>query len=179
MRTVPGLGKIVRPDPVSGLTFIEILLVVMILLVIAGLALPDFSRGYQALLLQQEAGRVAALMRYAQSRAVLDGRRTRLVVQIPENEYWLEEDSADDSLAGADIVPEAFERLSGRWGRTERMSPEMTVLASAEAIHFFPDGQIDPGQLSFCRGERCLIVTTQMQRGLILVVQPQKEEEGT
>ncbi len=146
-------------------TLIEIILVVLILTVIAGLAAPNLSRSLTKHQFEKSADELFNLMRYAQSRAITQGHDVRLVFNDDYTEYWLSEDAEDKSLTS----PEAeFSRVPGRMGLTRRI-PESIRVQSEEKDHltFYPDGQIDRAEFAVCKGDRCKVVSTRIQRGFI------------
>lgn len=81
-----------RPRPRArraGFTLIEMLAVVLIFALLAGLALPRLGvRTGRAL--DEEATRLAATLEFARQRAVMTGVPHRLVLDLDAGRYWLE-----------------------------------------------------------------------------------------
>lgn len=161
-----------------GFTLIEILLVAVILAVIAVLAVPDFSRTYAGIELRKAADDLAYRMRYAQSYAITTNTRVRLEFDPLFTQYWLTRPT--DSLreqSGDDAAQDVFERLTGRLGQS--MSLPRDVRLSFEdgdpPLFFYPDGTIDKRRISLCRGEDCVFVSTQKQRGQVHVFKQSDE----
>jgi Tfp pilus assembly protein FimT len=81
-----------RPLDESGLTFIELAVVLGILSVVALLVLPAVGRGSAGLELRKETGRVASLLREARLRAVRDRKAVRVSIDRAHNTVTLETD---------------------------------------------------------------------------------------
>ncbi|MFA6378953.1 MAG: prepilin-type N-terminal cleavage/methylation domain-containing protein, partial [Candidatus Omnitrophota bacterium] len=79
----------------SAFTLIELLLVVALMVVIAGLSIPNLPRHLSVFQLDQTTRHVSYLMRYAQSLAVVNQKEYRLCFSLDRLKYWLEEESAD------------------------------------------------------------------------------------
>ncbi|MFC1510607.1 GspH/FimT family protein [Candidatus Omnitrophota bacterium] len=162
----------------GAFTLIEVLLVVVLLGVVAGLAIPNFSNSYKSLVLQNTAGDLAHLMRYAQSRSVMRRAKVDLVFGSAFDEYWLEE-----SLEANDTTGESgHQQISGRWGRKKAVPEQCQMRGEQQRVIFYPDGKMDAVEISVCRQKReeeqgdCVIVSTQWQQGQVVVLQ--KISEG-
>ncbi|MCK5580304.1 MAG: hypothetical protein KAJ18_03435 [Candidatus Omnitrophica bacterium] len=159
----------------GGFTFVEILLVVVLLGVVAGLSIPHFSQSYKTLQVQNIANNIVYLMRYAQSRAIIKNTTVRLVFDGPFERYWLEQ--AQEIGQGDEI---SFARIEGRWGRRFSVSQEVEVSMQDSFIKFYPDGKIDKNEASICRDvsqgkQDCVMITTKWQPGYIHLVKQQGE----
>ena len=71
-----------------GFTLVEILLVVMLIGLAAGLAVPNFSGSFSSLQLRETAENLGYLMRYAQSRAIIRRQPCRLEFNIDNTKPW-------------------------------------------------------------------------------------------
>ena len=163
-----------RDEGMRSFTLIEILLVAVILAVIAVLAVPNFSRTYAGIELRKAADDLAYRMRYAQSYAITKNTRARLEFDPLFTQYWLARptgSSRGEEQSGDDTAQDAFERLTGRLGQS--ISLPRDVRLSFEdgdpSLFFYPDGTIDKRRISLCRGEDCVFVSTQKQRGQVHV----------
>lgn len=141
-------------DVTRGLTLLEMLIVVMILAVVAGMAVPHFARASGRMELRQAARDLAAVIRYGQTRAMMHGRPGRLAVQA--DAFWLEEAREDHA--------EVFDRVPGLWGRRTRLMDSLTLEAPAEPLLFPPDGRMAPAEFRLCRAQVCLRVTAARRR---------------
>ena len=99
-----------RIDKGAGFTLIEVILVVLILSVIAGLTIPRFSSTYNRFILQKSVEDLAYIMRYAQSRAITKNRVIRLEFDSTLSQYWLTQ--AEPHQIKEDPMDQ-FERFSG------------------------------------------------------------------
>lgn len=159
------MGKI---QPLRGFTLVEILLVVLILGILAGAALPRLSHTYRQLQWQKAAEDLRDLMRYAQGRAAASGCPLRLEFAGDYSSYWL----TQSSCGGQNEVQETFARFPGRLGGTFSVPKGISVTPEAAQVVFYPDGQIDKTEVSVCAGGRCRIVSTKEQRGYVWILEP-------
>lgn len=166
--------KYAQSRPVSGHAFlqgfsiIEVLLVVIILSVVAGLAIPNFSRSYHQFHLKNAADELAYVMRYAQSRAVTKNRQVRLEFDPEFSSYWITE--GVDSVLESDDT-QGFQKISGRFGKVFRIPDDLSIEGEASAVTFYPDGRIDRQRFSLCNEKRCFMVSTKEQRGHVRIFQ--------
>jgi len=72
-----------------GFTLIELLVVLTILVLLAGLAAPAFTRQYHEAKLRAAARDLVALMRYARSQAVVEGTTYRLNIDRDASRLWV------------------------------------------------------------------------------------------
>jgi type II secretory pathway pseudopilin PulG len=162
------VNRLTRLNMVEGFTLLEILLVTVILLVMAGAVLPNFSSVWQRLSLKKSVEEFVYLLRYAQSRAVTTNLRHRMNVVIDGSgmEYWLtQEDYVEEGE-----TEEHWARLEGRYGRTTRLPPGFEVNGSDSPVDFFPDGIISPFELTMCDTRKyCYLLSTTKQRGRVHV----------
>ncbi|MBF0384385.1 MAG: prepilin-type N-terminal cleavage/methylation domain-containing protein [Candidatus Omnitrophica bacterium] len=155
-------GKRIR----SGFTLIEIIFVVMIVLIILGIALPNFSKTYSGVLLNQTAQDLTYSMRYAQSLAINKGIMTRLVVDESKGSYWAEEQLTDDT---GDVTDD-FVKGKGRLSRPVQVQADIELECEGGQIMFYPDGSIEKKRLYLCRKEKCFTVTTKELWGQIALL---------
>ncbi|MBI4617775.1 MAG: GspH/FimT family pseudopilin, partial [Planctomycetes bacterium] len=95
----------------SGFTLLELLLVLLVLAFFIGLALAAFSGGQARRDLDHSAARLVSSLKWARERAILTGRRHRLVVAEDGDSAWLEDEA--DPLD----EPGVFAPSEGPWGR--------------------------------------------------------------
>lgn len=143
----------------KAFTLIELMLVIIVFVVIAGIAVPNFRQVYSSMQLKKSANDVAYLMRYAQSRAILKNLKIRLTFDEELKKYWLVQNSSS----------EEYERFKSRTGRAQEIPSQITVDTDELFITFYPDGSIEKKRLYFCRNEKCYTISTQEQRGYINV----------
>jgi len=138
---------------------VELLLVVIILAVVAGLAIPNFSRSYVRLKLTQTAHQLSYGMRYAQSRAIRQNLQHKLVFDTNFKQYVLQTQAA--------VGESDFKRISGRWGRMFIIPTEIELQSPQHEVNFFPDGKIDRLRMYLCQKDQCLTVSTKEQQGYV------------
>jgi len=147
-------------------TLIEIILVVLILAIIAGLTVPNFNPAYKKIQLQQTSDDLAYLMRYAQSRAVTKNHPVCLEFDSDLRKYWLAEEVSRES---GEETAESFRRFPGRLGRTFSIPESVEVESEASTIQFYADGRIDKQHLFVCLESLCYTLSTKEQRGQIRI----------
>ena len=146
----------------KAFTFIEIILVVLIVAIIAGLAVPNFSKTYAAIELKGCAQDLAYLMRYAQSRAITQNHTLQLQWSPDFSQYSLMQEN--EAVKDAAFVP-----LDGKMGRSFLIPKGITLTSTKAVISFYPDGNIDEEAMEICQEKRCLTVSTKIQNGYVRV----------
>lgn len=157
----------------KAFSLIELLLVAVLLLVVAGLSIPDLSRAYDTVQLRAASRNISYLMRYAQSLAVIHQKEYRICFRQNPIAYWLEEAVADNSGTGMNGEEKRFERLKGAKGRIFSLPSGVTVDVLTPNIVFYPDATMDRAQV-LVRGknQKEIIISTQERRGQIDVFSP-------
>ncbi len=151
----------------TGVTAVEMLLVVLLVSVVTAMTVPSFRQTYGRFCLQKTAEDLAYVMRYAQSRAIAKNRQMRLEFSADWTSYFLAQKTEGDARAGD------FERFSGRLGRDFQILKDIKVQAEGPYIIFWPDGNIDRQSLEVCRDMKCLSVSTKEQRGYVRIIEQQ------
>jgi len=172
-RAVSGYRR-VRPTA-AGFTLIEIILVVVVISVLAGVAVPHFSRSFKNLLVQTTVNQLASVMRYAQGRSIAQRAVIRLIFKENLNAYQLQQATDTSDPLNAE---EAFEPLPNRWGRWFLIPVGVEAEATRRTIEFYPDGRIQKARVILCHEQRCLTVSSRDQRGRVLIFDGRLEEEG-
>lgn len=135
----PSRVKSKRP----GFTFIELMLVAILIGIVVGISTPIFRRTFGHLQLDDTCHNIAKLMRYAQQRAVVEREAYRLRFDSSRGTYWLEVEKAEvDPLR----TSKAFVPIRGRFGKRYPIPRGIVVTFKEEdvtAITFYPDGRAD------------------------------------
>lgn len=160
------IGLKTKNKHVYGFTLIELILAAVVLLVIVGLAIPNFSHTYKNLQLKQCTDDIVYMMRYAQSRAIVKNNQMRIVFNDELTKYWLEEES-DEETAGEQTE---FKKFEGRLGRSRSVAGIINLELEENQIFFYPDGTIDKQYIFVCSQnkadkEKCFTISTKEQRG--------------
>ena len=103
----------------AGVTLVELVVTLAIVLTAATLVLPAIGRGTEALRLRSEAGRVAALLREARLRAITQHRPTHVELDRARSTVALTVGEAAEPARRVDLPPglrlsaaEGFDRLT-------------------------------------------------------------------
>ena len=129
----------------DSFTLIELLVVVVVLSVLVGLAVPNFSSAFANVQLSDTANAISDLMRYAQGRAVVNRRELRLIFE--DGYYRLQESSAQDDEQDDENSEENFVNIEGRMGRRFAVPQDITIESSSLSIKFYPDGTIEKARI--------------------------------
>ena len=156
----------------QAFSFVEVILVVIILGVACAISLPNLSRAYHDLLLENEAETLLVVIRYAQSRSIMKQKNCRLFFDEAFRRYWIFErqDEEDRMPPESSLDPqEGFVRISNRWGKINKIDEKIEVNASKKFMEFFPDGQMEKMRVKMCLKTECLIISTGKERGRVRV----------
>ncbi len=157
-----------RMMSLAGFTLIELLVVVLIISITLGLSAPLFRKTFSNVQLSLRAEEMTGLMRYARERAVVENARTRFNVDAQSGKYWLSKKKEDD---------EAYERLSGQYGREYFLGEEIKIEAQEGGIDFYPDGEISPAEIILINSnKKSLTILT--KSGLGNAISIIKDESG-
>ena len=150
-------------------TLIELLLVVMIMAMLAGLSVPLFSKSYAEWQVRQAADDIVYLMRYARVRAMTE----QVVYQVAFRDGAAVLLKASDEVTNQGWV---FKIVSGARGRPRALPSAVVLLAAPLAVNCFPDGKIDPVHFSVRGKTGGLVISTEEVWGHVEVWD---DENGT
>lgn len=128
MRRVPGRR--------SGVTLIELALVTLILLTLAGLSAPAFKKTITGLSAKNTAFSVSKLMNYAQEMAVIKRNSYKISFDPNAGTYRLLEETPGPKGP-------VYTKISGRYGRSFRIGPDLRISGEKKEAVFYPDGHCD------------------------------------
>jgi len=157
---------------IPAFTLIEILLVIVILTIIGGLAIPNLSQTFSRVQLNQTANDMAYLMRYAQSRAIIQRFTCQFILDAENKRYWITQQNspAQEDSDSSESQP-SFKKISGRLGRTLGIPLDIQVQAENPTMQFYPDGRIDKDSFQLCLKHRCVTVSTKEKSGYVRVLE--------
>jgi Tfp pilus assembly protein PilE len=115
----------VRKTPPEALTFIELMLVVLIIGVLAGVTLPRFGRSINNLRLNDFASRLKEQINYWHERAIVERKPVVLNIDPVSSEYWVRFSGSQERL-------NSYQVPSG-----------LNMQAEQQQVVFNPDGSID------------------------------------
>jgi len=162
----------------AGLTLLELILVMIVLFILAGVAAPRFTDFFPALQVRKTADRLLAWARKARSDAALTGARHRLVLDVEGKRYWLEYEPRPLK------EPRIFQKVGGSWD--EETFPEDVVLESLEGLgddqgfkvlEFRPDGTAEDASIVVAndRGDRRTIKVVGATSQVTIELPPEEE----
>ena len=161
LNSKPRLKKIQPSTCIRSFTLIELLLVVILLGVVAGLVIPNFGPTLSNFQLKETARNISYVMRYAQSRSIIKNIVHELVFDDAFGKYQIKAVDEDQEIS---------EAIKSRLGRVFSIPKEVVVTCREQRIRFNTDGRIEPVRilLSNDRGSQKTI-STQEQVGHIHV----------
>jgi type II secretion system protein H len=133
----------------AGFTLVELLLVMTLLVIAAGLAVPRLAQSFGGRAVEEEGRRLLALTRLAASRAAAEGVPVRLWIDPAAGRYGVEQErgyTAGDSRAVSfDVDPSCqLEFLAAEPPEVSELDLPPVAPAERDGILFLPDGLIDP-----------------------------------
>lgn len=133
-----------------GFTLIEFVLVMTMLLVVFGVAIPTLGNFFRGRTLDAEARRFVSLVRYGQSRAVSEGIPMLLWIDVKEGSYGLEQDSTYNDIDSKAVRFELDRELLVELPRGSVQVRQVggasnKALRNLPAIRFQPDGFLGRG----------------------------------
>jgi len=118
---------------VSGVTLLELVVVLAVLATVTAFALPSIRRGAQNLELRASAGRVASLLREGRLQAVTHRRTTRVSLETNHRAAALAWEGSDEPLRRVEL-PERFQLAAVTGGDTLTFSPRGLVRDAEWAV---------------------------------------------
>ncbi|MFA5363201.1 MAG: prepilin-type N-terminal cleavage/methylation domain-containing protein [Candidatus Omnitrophota bacterium] len=127
----------------KGYTFIELICVVVILGVLAGVSMPVLKNVFLGVQLESTAQELCSLMDYVRQRSLLERGIIRIHISLDKAEYWVTADGSTKRL------------------KTLRVPSGINIESDKEEICFYPDGRIDKAdiRLAVSSGKNVLLTT--------------------
>ncbi len=122
----------------SGFTLMELILVLVLVVVISGIALPYFAGSYKGTKLRSAARTIDRMARYARSMAIMRDKTLTLALNHETMELFLGSASQTaTNAADGELDQDVLKRLG--WVEGEAQAPE-TAGIDKEVHRFLPDG---------------------------------------
>lgn len=165
----------------SGITFIELTIVILIIGLILAMAAPNFMRFLKSTKTGSAARKLAGYITYLQEIAIRDNTKYILVLDLDGNRYWATYEIPEDQMpieyyysAPRDRMRMRYPEINDPWLRTVELDPgiEMPkVLDESNRpqyngyrfIAFHPDGTAD---------RTTIYITDTSQNGMTVYIKP-------
>ncbi|MDP3729997.1 MAG: prepilin-type N-terminal cleavage/methylation domain-containing protein [Candidatus Omnitrophota bacterium] len=125
----------------NGFTLIELTLVTLLVLVIAGLSTPLFKKTLSNLSARNASFNICKLVNYAQEMAVLERKNYKIAFDFKKGRYQLLQLSP---LA----KPSVYVKTAGRFGKLFGLGQGLNLSGSKSGIIFYPDGHCDEARIN-------------------------------
>ena len=150
-------GRSSRSTYTKGVTLLELLIVIALIALVAGMVLPTFGNGVPTSELKSAARQLAAGLRMARSEAVGQKRETFLTLDIEGRRFKI------------DREPREYP-LPSRVGLKLFTAQSDIVNEKVGAIRFFPDGGSNGGRVTVASGERKYEVDVDWLTGRVAIL---------
>jgi len=141
-----------------GVTLLELLIVLMLMALIAGIAIPMFGGGVSSTDLKSAAREVAAGLRFARDQAIAQRVESLLELNLDGRTFRVPPDPRTHRLP---------ERLDLKLYTAQRD----LVSEKVGAIRFFPDGGSNGGRITLAAGERKYDVDVDWLTGRVSILE--------
>ena len=140
-----------------GLTLLELIIVIALMALLAGVTLPMFGPGVSTSALRSSARQVAAGLRTARSEALAQRRETFLVVDVAGKRFKVDNDPHEHRLPSK-VELKLFTAQND------------LVSDSVGSIRFFPDGGSNGGRITVASGDRKFDVDIDWLTGRVAIL---------
>lgn len=130
-----------KQDGGNGFTLLELIIVMTIIGILAGMVVPSFREAYKNLKLITSAQRIASLITYARQKAVLERVNLRLNIAYDRKKYWLSVEK--DPILYPGYYTDIKDTISG----PHYLSEGVTINSYFTYITFYTDGKVDNDSL--------------------------------
>jgi len=151
-------------------TLIELLIVLVILSVIAGLSIPNFSKNFGHFELKKTAEDIVYLVRWAQLRAVNDKVNYQLVFFNDPQSYRILRAETSNRVNTSDFIP-----LASHMGRIFKIPDSVKVKNDVKSLMIHPDGTLDKVRIHLTGQGGGLILSSLEQRGNLFIIEDSDE----
>ena len=140
-----------------GLTLLELIIVIALMALLAGVTLPMFGPGVSTSALRSSARQVAAGLRTARSEALAQRRETFLTVDVAGKRFKVDQETVEHKLPDG-ISIKLFTAQND------------LVDNNIGSIRFFPDGGSNGGRITVASGERKFDVDVDWLTGRVAIL---------
>lgn len=139
----------------KGLTFIEILFVVIIIGILIGISLPNFRKDFNSLRLNSFSRELQSLMNYLHERSVVEGKTIYLNIDNDKKEVWAN-------------IQDTQNRL-----KTLSLPDTIKLETEKKQILFYPDGEIEKVTIEVVNldNQKIILTTKGVFSGVKLLLQ--------
>ena len=140
MRTIFQIGKRVKD---KGFTFVELLIVTLIIVVLSSLAVPRFRTSFERFKLKTIGKQFVEMAKASHELSVLEEKIYRIVIVREPLSFGMEVESPDK---------ESFEPVSGGAGRVRKLPQDFRMEFDDASIYFYEDGSVTGSEVVFSNG---------------------------
>ncbi len=145
-------------------TSIELLLVLVLMAIVLGTAVANYSGTFEAMQLKKSADDLAHLMRYAQVRSTIEGTLMCITFSADKRQYQLQQADIDEQgKAGK------FYSINHRLGRPVVLPKSVSLSLQVSSVNFYPDGTMDKVRIYLKNKTGQITLSSMEQRKHVLV----------
>ncbi len=141
----------------SGVTLLELLIVLVIMAAVSGLVVPMFGSGVSTTELKSAARQLASGLRLARSEAITQRRETFLVIDVAGRRFRVDRNPREHPLP-RDVELKLF------------TAQKDLIDDKVGSIRFFPDGGSNGGRITVASGERKFEVDVDWLTGRVAIL---------
>ena len=126
-----------RSESTSGFTLIEVILVLVVIVIISGIALPNISGSYGNAKLRNAASNIERLSRYARGMAILREQNLAMVIDTEKQLIYI---GAEKKIASNESDGELDQDILKRLGYIDEATEEHDIKIEKEISRSLPNG---------------------------------------
>jgi prepilin-type N-terminal cleavage/methylation domain-containing protein len=153
----------------AAFTLIELLTVIVILSVMVGLSVPNFSKSFSRMELKKTASNIAYLVRWAQARAVNENLKYQLVFLDNSRNYRILRAKSSEENFNESFVP-----VPVHMGRVFSIPASVTV-EQGGSLKIYPDGTLDKIRIKLKGKNNTIGLSSMEQRGNLFIFEEDNE----
>lgn len=133
---------VTNKNSATAFTFIELLIVIIIIGILTGVSWPQFKKAFNTLQLNSFSQTLQSAMNYLHNRSVVEGKIIYSYIDNEKKEYWAQEKDSPNRL------------------KTYPLPPGITIETDKQEVFFYPDGQIDKVTIELINPDNQKVVLT-------------------